>query len=150
MASPEPAPADNGGLAACVSFMLIRDSCCLVERRRLDKPVDPGLVAIPGGHIEPGETHTAALARELQEELSIQASGHRYLCSLIHPASEPKLLHYYVITTWQGTIDAREAECVFWLPLDEPHRVDVAADRTAIGEYLRLRDVLDSGNDATT
>ena len=40
-----------------VSFILIKDNKVLVERRRLDRINDPGAVVVPGGHVEPSETH---------------------------------------------------------------------------------------------
>lgn len=68
----------------CVSFILIRDGQVLLEQRRADKEFDPGMVMIPGGHMEAGETQLDTLARELLEELNIEAESAGYVCSLIH------------------------------------------------------------------
>ena len=63
-----------------VSFILIKDGKVLVERRRLDRRNDPGAVVIPGGHVEPGESHIEALRRELKEELGLEGSARAVVC----------------------------------------------------------------------
>lgn len=123
----------------CVCFMLIKEGEILLERRALDKATEPGVLSIPGGHVEAGETCEAALVRELLEELDIGNSEYQFLCSLYHPCGELQLLHYYVVTQWQGEIKALEAEQVHWYPLREAP-VDIAADKVAIQEYLRVFD----------
>jgi 8-oxo-dGTP pyrophosphatase MutT (NUDIX family) len=75
-------------------------------------------VAIPGGHIDPGERPGQALIREAREELGI--------------------LHYYAVRSWEGDIVPEEAEGVLWLPLDAVQRLDFDVDRTAVNEYQRL------------
>lgn len=124
--------------APCVSFILLRDGCVLLEKRRDDKEIDPGLVMVPGGHMEEGEHQHDTLLRELDEELGIQPRNARYVCSLLHPTDELQLLHYYLVTEWSGDIQAHEAESVFWQPLSELGALDITPDHTAIAEALRL------------
>ncbi|WGY44937.1 NUDIX domain-containing protein [Vibrio sp. ABG19] len=121
----------------CVSFLVVKDNQVLLEKRSAEKTCDPNLVAIPGGHIEAGESQQEALARELLEELAITPTESVYLCSLYHPTNELQLLHYYVIPAWQGEIGCHEADEVFWRPIN-PDWVDTRADKLALAEYLRL------------
>jgi 8-oxo-dGTP pyrophosphatase MutT (NUDIX family) len=52
-----------------------------VMQLRDDRPgiSDPGVWALFGGRIEPGETPGAALVREIQEELGIHLTGYRFI-----------------------------------------------------------------------
>lgn len=129
--------------AECVSFILIKDGQVLLEKRRDDKEFDPSLVMIPGGHIEDDETQLETLARELMEELNIEAESAGYVCSLIHTAEsqdeqEIQRLHYYLVSGWQGEIEALEAESVFWQPLDQADVLAITPDQLALAEARRL------------
>ncbi|BDR16122.1 hypothetical protein VspSTUT11_40980 [Vibrio sp. STUT-A11] len=86
----------------CVSFILVKNSQILLETRAKDKDTDPGAIAIPGGHMEPGEDQTQTLFRELKEELNVTPQSFLYLCSLYHPTIELQLIHYYIVTEWEG------------------------------------------------
>jgi len=129
--------------AECVSFILVRDNQVLLEKRRADKTFDPSLVMIPGGHVEAGESQLETLARELREELDVEALTAGYVCSLIHTAesaseSEVQRLHYYLVSDWQGEIQSFEAEAVFWQSLAALDVLDIDPDRIAIAEAQRL------------
>ncbi|RNF52814.1 NUDIX domain-containing protein [Marinomonas hwangdonensis] len=126
----------------CVSFVVLKDQQVLLEKRAQDKEYDPNLIAIPGGHMEHGETREQTLFRELKEELNIVPTNYLYLCSLYHPTGELQLIHYYVINDWEGTIVSLEADEVSWFPL-HTNPLDIAADKIALSEYLRLRSVLE-------
>ena len=52
-----------------VALIVLQDDTVLVERRGLHKATDPGVVVIPGGHVEEGESLEDACKRELKEEL---------------------------------------------------------------------------------
>ncbi|EJL9325933.1 NUDIX domain-containing protein [Vibrio cholerae] len=125
-------------VAECVSFLLIKEGSCLLERRSATKASEPNIIAIPGGHIEAGENQAQALQREVQEELGVDATRSVYLCSLYHPTEfELQLLHYYVVDQWQGEIACHEADEVFWTPI-APSAVETVADKIAIQEFQRL------------
>ena len=122
----------------CVSFILIDNGKVLLEKRRDDREIDPGLIMIPGGHIENGETEQQALERELLEELGVKATRTDYVCTLIHTTREIQKIHYSLISTWQGEIKTFEAESLFWHPITDANRLDIVPDRVALAEYLRL------------
>ncbi|QUJ69099.1 NUDIX domain-containing protein [Photobacterium sp. GJ3] len=133
----------------CVSFMLIRGDQILLEKRKLTKTVDPGLMAIPGGHVEPGESLVDALLREVEEELTVKPLLYFPLCSLYHPTTELQRLHYFVVTDWQGSLSAQEAEDLIWTSVYESEPATVAADNIALAEYRRVILPMLNENNAT-
>ena len=122
----------------CVAFMLVKDNHVLAEKRKLTKTLVPGAVALPGGHMENDEHPREALRRELLEELGIVARRVAYVCTLLHRAEEVRKIHYFAVERWDGEILNREAEALLWLSLDELHILDLAIDRVAVCEYLRV------------
>ena len=132
MTSDERAPLE------CVAFMLVKDERVLAEKRKLTKTLVPGAVALPGGHMEGDENPEDALQRELLEELGVVACGVAYVCTLLHRAEEVRKIHYFAVESWEGEILNREAEALLWVSLDEPHALDLAIDRVAVREYVRV------------
>jgi 8-oxo-dGTP diphosphatase len=63
----------------------------LVTQRRADRPL-PLQWELPGGKLEPGEDPTAALARELAEELGVAAEVGRVWDVLLHRYPERDVL----------------------------------------------------------
>lgn len=122
----------------CVAFMLIKDRRVLAEKRKLTKKVAPGMVALPGGHVDAGETLEATLARELHEELGVAPTQVAYVCTLAHRAEEFRKLHYFAIEQWTGELENHEAESLLWIALDELQQLNLDVDRLAVQEYLRV------------
>ncbi|EOX4792189.1 NUDIX hydrolase [Vibrio alginolyticus] len=122
----------------CVSFLILQNDKILLEKRSEQKETDPGLIAIPGGHIEGNETNVQALIRELKEELNIEPVSHQYICSLYHPTKELQLIHYFVVKSWQGEMITLEADEVGWYPLENAP-IGIEADKVALLEFQRLR-----------
>ncbi|CDT48583.1 putative Nudix hydrolase [Vibrio coralliirubri] len=121
----------------CVSFILLKESQVLLEKRSESKETDPCLITIPGGHIEHGENQVQALFRELDEELNVVPTDYLYLCSLYHPTQELQLIHYFVVTKWKGDITAQEADDVKWYSLGSAP-IGIAADGIALKEVERV------------
>jgi 8-oxo-dGTP pyrophosphatase MutT (NUDIX family) len=129
---------ESGPPLECVALLLVRDRQVLAERRKRTKRLALGAVAIPGGHIDPGERPGHALTREAREEFGIVLRETAFVCTLMHLAEELRTLHYYAVRSWGGDIVPEEAEAVLWLPLDAVQRLDLDVDRTAVNEYQRL------------
>jgi len=109
-----------------VAFILIKDNKVLVERRRHDKPTDPDKVVIPGGHIEPGETHIQACKRELKEELDIDCNEFTFYAKMLcETETELQMNHWYICHNWTGTPNPTEAEEIFYINRDEINRLDL-------------------------
>lgn len=119
-----------------VAFILVRDGSFLVERRSRTKELDPGTLAIPGGHVEEGEGPEEALRREMVEELRVTPLAYVPVSLQVHESLYPIEIRYYLVTSWEGEMEAWEADELSWLPLMEWGRLDLEADRAAIIDCL--------------
>jgi 8-oxo-dGTP diphosphatase len=65
---------EEGFARLVVGVVLPRDDRILILQRRSDDFM-PGIYELPSGLVEPGETLSAAVSRELQEETGLEASS---------------------------------------------------------------------------
>ena len=104
-----------------VAGTIIRDGYFLAAQRR------SGVWEFPGGKVEPGETHQAALTRELREELGIESTistfvgshrSHRLKVSvyLVRSSGNP-LPFEHLSLAW---LNAENAHTLFWQQHDLP------------------------------
>lgn len=97
----------------------------------------------PGGHVEPGESPTEALHRELREEIGVEAtaSGEPRLHVQEPGADDGGLdLHLWVLTTWAGeprNLDPEEHDDLRWVT-----REDLPSLRLAHPSYRGFLDEL--------
>jgi 8-oxo-dGTP diphosphatase len=98
-----------------VAGILELDGKILICRRRADQP-HPLKWEFPGGKIEADESPQVALARELREELGIEAQVGpevtRY--EFAYPAKKPILLIFIKVVGWQGEIQNVIFEEIAW------------------------------------
>ncbi len=121
-----------------IAFMLIEGDRVLAEKRDATKKIYPGVIALPGGYIEDGESPEDALRRESKEELDIVPRSLKYVCTLLFRWEELWKIHYFAIETWEGNIKNNEKQSLTWFPLSESHKLDIDVDRIALSEYLRI------------
>lgn len=124
----------------CVAFIIRSGDRILAERRKMTKRLLPGTLALPGGHVDAGESIEDALARELREELGIVATRSRLVCTLDHHAEEWRRLHYFAIDAWTGAIENNEADSLHWIAIDDPSALDIDVDRAAMSAYTQAHD----------
>ena len=75
-----------------------------------------GLWEFPGGKMEPGETSTAALIREIQEELAVNIEVNDLLCTTAYTYPTFHLImHCYWCRITDGTPQLLEHKSARWL-----------------------------------
>ncbi len=120
-----------------VAAILVKEGKFLVEKRRSDDDSDPGFIAIPGGHVEAGESFHDALKREMMEELGITIMENPVnVCIEYHTTTsgERNRAHYYRIDKWDGIIVSNEAESVYWE--SDPEKLTAPADKNAVSRVF--------------
>jgi 8-oxo-dGTP diphosphatase len=79
-----------------------------------------GLWEFPGGKREPGESPEQALARELQEELGIEAHIGAPLIAVAQQYPHKRLrLDVRQVTQWQGMPRGHEGQALAWVPAEK-------------------------------
>jgi 8-oxo-dGTP diphosphatase len=104
----------------------------LAEKRKKSDKIDPGIVSLPGGHVELRETRKAALIREMKEELNIEVKKTRFIKKSRWVASngERQNVYYYLILDYEGKPVRRTAQRILWI--EEMEELDIDIDRQAV------------------
>lgn len=128
--TPPPPHQPGPALRFVAAALIIRDGQVLIGQRRPDQ-VMALKWEFPGGKIEPGETPQQALARELQEELGIQAIIDRPVIRIRHNYRHGGAvdLQFFVVREFTGEIQNHIFNEVRWVKLSELPEYDfLAAD----------------------
>ncbi len=97
-----------------VGVLIQPDGSFLLAQRPTGKPYE-GYWEFPGGKLEPGESVEAALVRELDEELGIQAHTIALWHTLEHDYPHAYVrLFFCKVTGWEGQPVGREGQAFAW------------------------------------
>ncbi|MGD0976466.1 MAG: (deoxy)nucleoside triphosphate pyrophosphohydrolase [Candidatus Korobacteraceae bacterium] len=108
-----------------VAALLIHEERLLICQRTRNQAL-PLKWEFPGGKIEPGESREAALKRELQEELGIDAEIGRKVASLCHRYRQDSEfeLHFFLVERYSGELTNNIFEDIRWEALKNLPRYD--------------------------
>ena len=93
-----------------------------------------GMWEFPGGKIELGETAESALKREIQEELGIDITVDKFLCTTDYDYPSFHLtMHCYLCSIISGEIELREHKSARWLTIEALDSVEwLPADKEVV------------------
>jgi 8-oxo-dGTP diphosphatase len=117
------------GSQMIVGGLLVKHATLLLGKRSPQRILAPNVWDVFGGHVEPGESAEAALARELDEELGIRATHVTLLEVLDDPRPFDGAFSLFLIETWEGEPYNRcpeEHTEIRWFSLDEIERIPLA------------------------
>ena len=97
-----------------------------------------GLWEFPGGKVDPGETPGQALARELQEELGIDAEVGAHLITVPQQMPHKRIrLDVRRVPAHRGRARGLDGQALAWVPVDKLHRYPMPpADRPVVAALL--------------
>jgi 8-oxo-dGTP diphosphatase len=123
----------------------IHVTCAIIEKdgkvlstQRIEIMNMPLKWEFPGGKIKAGESPSACLHRELQEELGVEVEVGRSLNQVTHQYPTFRITLYpFICRIRSGEIALHEHKALTWHPPERLHELDWAeADAPIISEYL--------------
>ena len=122
--------------------IIFKDNKFLVERRKTDEKIDPGIICLPGGHVELNENKEDALKREMREELNIEIRESEFLKKDLWIASngERQNVYYYLVTSYEGEPTSETAKEIIWV--ENTDELATLSDRNAM-EKVRMKRIKD-------
>src|SRR5271154_2496129 len=103
-----------------VAALILREQKVLICQRRPDQPMALQW-EFPGGKIEAGESAEQALARELHEELGIQATVGQRVTRIRHNYRHGGAvdLQFFAVNEFHGEIENRIFQQLRWVKLED-------------------------------
>ena len=130
---------DSQGLIHVAAAALRDDQGRVLLQQRPVHKHQGGLWEFPGGKLEPGESVAHGLARELREELGIEALDHRPLIRVRHQYPDRGvLLDVHLVTGWRGEPVGREDQPLAWVTSRSLCNYPMPAADAPVVDALRL------------
>ena len=117
--------------AEITNLCMIQDGTKVLVQDRLAKDW-PG-ITFPGGHVDPGESVTGSVIREVKEETGLAIRQPR-LCGIkdwTRDDGSRYLLFFYKTDKFSGELQSSEEGEVFWAELDALPGMNLAEDMEA-------------------
>ena len=114
--------------AELTNLCMVCDGTKVLVQDRVAK--DWSGVAFPGGHVEPGESITDSVVREVKEETGLTIKRPR-LCGVkdwMRDDGSRYIIFYYRADEFSGEIKSSEEGKVFWAELNELPDMNLAVD----------------------
>ena len=122
-----------------VAAILHRDGAYFATQRGYGE--FEGMWEFPGGKIESGESREVALKREIREELGVDITIDKFLCTTDYDYPSFHLtMHCYLCSVKSGEIELREHKSARWLTTKTLDSVEwLPADKYIIDELKRYK-----------
>lgn len=126
-----------------VAGLIVRGNRLLVCQRRRDGSF-PLKWEFPGGKVEVGESHEAALLRELKEELDIEAHSLKevFRHQQAYPGAARVNLRFYKVGAFTGIVRNVVFHDIIWVSCQELSQLDLLAGDWPLVKRLMLPDGL--------
>ena len=121
-----------------VAAAIVHEGLVLAAQRAYPGPL-AGRWELPGGKVEPGESETAALARECREELGVDIGVGERAAPDAATIDGNGVLRTYWATVRRGTPEPLEHQALRWLGVAELDEVDWLAADLPVVDALRQR-----------
>lgn len=139
-----PAPYDADMTVEIAVAALVRDREVLMVHRHSRRQAYPGRWALPGGHVEAGESSRLAVGRECTEELGVRIDEAHPIAMVV---DDPNVrMHAFLVTHWTGepsNLAPEEHDDLRWFSTDELTNLEHAHPETvsALVRAIRIADV---------